>query len=468
MKKEHLILTVALAGLLTSCQGPSGKAPDTRSSEMNEVRLTTLDPGHFHAALIQKEMYPNVSKRVSVYAPLGTDLTLHLNRVIGFNTRKQNPTAWELDIHTGPDSLERMLKERPGNVVVISGRNKGKIDRIKACVDAGLNVLVDKPWVIVPEDLPKLEAALNGADQKGVIAYDIMTERWEITSILQREMIQNAEVFGTMVPGTAEDPGVYMESVHYLMKLVAGLPLLRPAWFFDVNQQGEALSDVGTHLVDLVQWNLYPEQLIDTQKDIQMVAAKRWPTVMTLGDFQKVTGEKAFPDYLDPVIKDGKLNYFCNTQVTYALKGVHTKLDVLWKYEAAPGTGDTHLAVFRGTKSRVEVRQGKNEEFRPEVYIVPNEAGKKAEVLAAVQKKVEALLAEYPGLTVEDLGKEVRIQIPDKYRVGHEAHFAQVTNRYFGFLKNPKTLPAWEKAFMLAKYYVSTKGVELSKQGIEK
>ena len=435
---------------------------------MNEVRLTTLDPGHFHAALIQKEMYPNVSKRVSVYAPLGTDLTLHLNRVIGFNTRKQNPTAWELDIHTGPDSLERMLKERPGNVVVISGRNKGKIDRIKACVDAGLNVLVDKPWVIVPEDLPKLEAALNGADQKGVIAYDIMTERWEITSILQREMIQNAEVFGTMVPGTAEDPGVYMESVHYLMKLVAGLPLLRPAWFFDVNQQGEALSDVGTHLVDLVQWNLYPEQLIDTQKDIQMVAAKRWPTVMTLGDFQKVTGEKAFPDYLDPVIKDGKLNYFCNTQVTYALKGVHTKLDVLWKYEAAPGTGDTHLAVFRGTKSRVEVRQGKNEKFRPEVYIVPNEAGKKAEVLAAVQKKVEALLAEYPGLTVEDLGKEVRIQIPDKYRVGHEAHFAQVTNRYFGFLKNPKTLPAWEKAFMLAKYYVSTKGVELSKQGIEK
>jgi predicted dehydrogenase len=399
---------------------------------------------------------------------LGTDLTLHLNRVIGFNTRKQNPTAWELDIHTGPDSLERMLKERPGNVVVISGRNKGKIDRIKACVDAGLNVLVDKPWVIVPEDLPKLEAALNGADQKGVIAYDIMTERWEITSILQREMIQNAEVFGTMVPGTAEDPGVYMESVHYLMKLVAGLPLLRPAWFFDVNQQGEALSDVGTHLVDLVQWNLYPEQLIDTQKDIQMVAAKRWPTVMTLGDFQKVTGEKAFPDYLDPVIKDGKLNYFCNTQVTYALKGVHTKLDVLWKYEAAPGTGDTHLAVFRGTKSRVEVRQGKNEKFRPEVYIVPNEAGKKAEVLAAVQKKVEALLAEYPGLTVEDLGKEVRIQIPDKYRVGHEAHFAQVTNRYFGFLKNPKTLPAWEKAFMLAKYYVSTKGVELSKQGIEK
>jgi hypothetical protein len=41
---------------------------------MNEVKLITLDPGHFHAALIQKEMYAGVSSRVHVYAPLGPDL----------------------------------------------------------------------------------------------------------------------------------------------------------------------------------------------------------------------------------------------------------------------------------------------------------------------------------------------------------------------------------------------------------
>jgi len=38
---------------------------------MDEFRLITLEPGHFHAALIQKEMYSGVSKRVAVYAPLG-------------------------------------------------------------------------------------------------------------------------------------------------------------------------------------------------------------------------------------------------------------------------------------------------------------------------------------------------------------------------------------------------------------
>jgi hypothetical protein len=59
-----------------------------------------------------------------------------------------------------------------------------------------------------------------------------------------------------------------MESVHHLMKHVAGVPNLRPAWFFDVTEQGEGLTDVGTHLVDLVQLTLYPEIAIDYRTDI--------------------------------------------------------------------------------------------------------------------------------------------------------------------------------------------------------
>jgi predicted dehydrogenase len=52
--------------------------------------------------------------------------------------------------------MERMLRERPGNVVVLSGRNRGKIDRILAAVESGLHVLADKPWVISAADLPKI------------------------------------------------------------------------------------------------------------------------------------------------------------------------------------------------------------------------------------------------------------------------------------------------------------------------
>ena len=416
----------------------------------HRFRLITLDPGHFHAALIQKEMYPGVSPRVAIYAPLGTDLTEHLNRIARFNLRAQNPTAWELDVHTSADFLARMIAERPGNIVVLSGRNRGKIRLIRAAIDAGLHVLADKPWIIRPQDLPELEGALAAARSQGVVAYDIMTERYEITSILQRELVNDPGTFGSPVEGTEADPGVYTESVHHILKLVAGVPNLRPVWFFDVAQQGEALADVGTHLVDLVQWTLFPGQAIDYRTEIRMVAASRWPTRLTAAQFQQVTGQAG--DALD---------YYCNTRVSYALRGIHTRLDVLWNWEAPEGTGDTHLAIYRGSKASVEVRQGKEEAYRPELYVVPAAPG----VKEALAQKMETLAARYPGIGLEDQDARVRVTIPDSYRVGHEAHFAQVTRQFFEYLERPKTFPAWENPNMLAKYYVSTKGVELSLAG---
>jgi predicted dehydrogenase len=413
-----------------------------------EFRLITLDPGHFHASLIQKEMYPEVAKRVAVYAPLGPDLADHVKRVARFNLRPQNPTSWELEIHAAPDFLERMLAERPGNIVVLSGRNRGKIRYVRAALDAGLNVLADKPWIIHPDDLPALEEALAIAGRKGLVAYDIMTERYEITSILQRELVNDAEVFGDILPGTEAEPAVYMESVHHIFKLVAGVPNLRPPWFFDVEEQGEALADVGTHLVDLVQWTLFPDAAMDYHSDIQLFTARRWPTPITAVQMQRVTGEPG------PAV-----DYYCNTSVSYAIRGIHTKLDVLWRWEAPAGTGDTHHAVYRGSKARVEVRQGAVENYRPELYVVPAERS----AIGSITKRVEALAGGYPGIGVEPRGSEIRITIPDSYRVGHEAHFAQVTNQFFAYLQHPETFPHWENPNMLAKYFVTTRGVGLSK-----
>lgn len=433
---------------------------------MAEVRLITLDPGHFHAALVQKEMYPGVAKEVHVYAPLGADLVAHLERIAGFNTRRENPTSWELEIHTGPDALQRMLHERLGNLVILSGRNREKIDRILATVEAGVNVLADKPWIISPEDLPKLQAALDAADANRVIAYDIMTERYEITCIIQRELVNDPDIFGDICVGTEDEPGVFMESVHYLLKTVAGVPLRRPAWFFDINEQGEGLTDVGTHLVDLVFFIMFPNQPIQFQKEIQVLSAKRWPTNLAKASFQQVTGVAEFPDFLSPFIQKDRLAYYCNTLVSYTVRNIHTKLSILWDLEALPGCGDTHLAVFRGSRSRVEVRQTKAENFKPEVYVVPNRVGDKKGVLGALQAKVSALQARFPGIQVQhlgDLGDEWRVAIPDAYRVGHEAHFAQVTKQFLGYLKELNSLPAWEKPNMLAKYFVTTQGVHKSR-----
>jgi predicted dehydrogenase len=455
-----LLVTLSGAGLLI--EKPSMSKTPQADRAMREVKLITLDPGHFHAALVQKRMYPGVSKRVDVYAPLGFDLTEHLNRIARFNLRASDPTAWQLEVHTGADFFERMLRERPGNAVVISGRNRGKIDRVKACIDAGLNVLADKPWIIDPGDFPKLESTLDTAGRKRIIAYDIMTERYEITTMLQRELIHDSGIFGSLNAGSEQEPAVVMDGVHHLMKTVAGVPNLRPAWFFDVNQQGEGLADTGTHLVDLVQWMLFPEQPIDYRKDIKVIGAKRWATVIDKTQFRNVTGETEFPNYLSPNVKADRLDLYCNGWITYSVRGIHARVQVGWDYESAAGAGDTHFAVFKGSKSRIEIRQGKEEKYRPELYIVPN-AESRTEVLAALKKKIEALQARFPGIGIEDSGKQIRLTIPDRYRVGHEEHFAQVTERFLEYFKNPAAMPVWEKANMLSKYYVTTKAVELSR-----
>ncbi len=423
-----------------------------------QSKLIIVDPGHFHATLLQKDMYPWVDPRVTVYAPLGPDLLDYLNRISLFNSRADNPTRWALDIHTSNDPMAEMLRGHAGNIVVFTGRNRGKIDRILAALHAGLNVLADKPWIITEADMPKLEEALALAQRKNLAAYDIMTERYEVTSELQRELVNDREVFGTLETGSAREPAVRARSIHHVMKVVAGMPLRRPAWFFDIDEYGEGLADVGTHVVDLVQWTAFPDQAVDYRKDIEVLAGRRWPLKMTREQFTKVTGDAEFPPALASHVHGGVLDYYCNNSVAYTVRGVHVELEILWNWEAAEG-GDVYEASFRGTKSRVEIRQGRAERFVPEVYI----AGANADVAAAVEKRVAALQTRWPGLAAVKSGADLRIVVPEKFRVGHEAHFGQVTNRFFEYVTSPKSLPAWETPYMLAKYAVSTKGVEKGK-----
>src|ERR1700691_3952724 len=118
-------------------------------------RLVIVDPGHFHAALVQKEMYAGLLPEVHVYAPVGLDLADYLTRIARFNTRPDNPTAWTFRVHAGPDYLAQLRDGEPGGICILSGRNRNKIGLIEAAIEAGLHVLADKPVVIRRPALPR-------------------------------------------------------------------------------------------------------------------------------------------------------------------------------------------------------------------------------------------------------------------------------------------------------------------------
>ena len=132
--------------------------------------------------------------------------------------------------------MDKMLSEKKGNIVVLAGNNQKKTDYIKKSVDAGLNVLADKPMAIDENGFNLLKQAFESAKSNNVLLYDIMTERYEITNTLQRELAQVTEIFGTLEKGTPENPSVVKESVHHFFKYISGEPIVRPTWFFDVNQ----------------------------------------------------------------------------------------------------------------------------------------------------------------------------------------------------------------------------------------
>ncbi len=419
------------------------------ASLADPVKFLTLDPGHFHAALVQKTMSDGVSPVVHVYGTAGPDLDRHLALLKGFNTRSENPTQWEIKVHTGPGYLEEMLGDRPGNVVVISGNNAKKSRYILECVKAGLNVMADKPMAINPEGFAMIEEAYKIAGEKGVQLLDIMTERHEITTMLQKELSRFPGVFGELEKGSPEQPAVTKESVHHFSKLVNGAPLQRPPWFFDPAQQGEAIIDVTTHLVDLVQWECFPGEVLQPS-DVKVLSARNWKTAITPEQFKKVTGLESWPDYLKPLVDEkGILHIPANGEFIYTLRGVHAKVSVRWEFEAPAGAGDTHDSLLRGTKTALHIRQGAEQGYKPVLYVVPASADDdwKAALDAAISKLAE----KWPGLAVKELGGTWEVLIPAQYKIGHEAHFGQVTAAYLGYLQG-KPIPEWEIPNTLVKY----------------
>lgn len=463
--KKLLFLVATVSTILASCGSgdtaqKSGKS-DNAMNDTNQVRLITVDPGHFHAALVQKTMYQQVSPEVHVYAPDGPDVVQHLNRIRSYNERAVNPTHWNEIVYKGDDFFEKMLQEKAGNVVVLSGNNKIKADYITRSINAGLNVLADKPMIINYEEFPALKAAFAAAQQKGLMLYDIMTERYEVTTILQKLLTSNAEIFGSLEKGTRENPAVTKVSVHHFAKMVSGTPLLRPAWFFDVEQQGEGIVDVTTHLVDLVQWECFPEQTLSTE-DINMVAAKRWPTLISKEEFKGVTGLDSFPQYLQKDVKNGKINVYSNGEMVYQIKGVFAKVSVEWKYEAPSGGGDTHYSVMQGSRCNIVIKQGAPEKFRPTVYIEDVKGIPMSEFTGKLKEALASL--QYDSLGFESAGKNsLKIIIPEKYRVGHEEHFGQVTAKFLEYLKTG-LMPGWEIPNMITKYYTTTSALRVARE----
>ena len=338
--------------------------------------------------------------------------------------------------------------------MIIAGRNNEKLPLIHLLHAQGFRVLGDKPWLIESAQIGMLKRVTAAAP----LAMDIMTERHEIANRVQKALAQQPAVFGDFRIG-GDEPAIAMRSVHHLYKMVNKRPLQRPAWYFDPVVQGEGITDVTTHLVDLVQWMTGDGLRLDFDRHVAGLSARQWPTAISRAVFSRITGLEDFPEILHDRVADGALHYLCNAALSYRFRGIPVEIETLWGLEEPEGGGDLHRAILRGTRCDLTVDQGPETGFLRTLTINPVERGKA--FAGALTDAVAGMQSEFPALGVEPAGAEFRITIPKALRTTHEQHFAAVLQTFLGYV-DEGTWPGNLGSDLDTKYSLLAQALDLS------
>src|SRR5690606_10973332 len=149
-----------------------------------------------------------------------------------------------------------------------------------------------------------------------------------------------------------------------------------------------------------------------------------------------------------------------NGEINYPIRGVNAKVSVIWDFEAPAGAGDTHFSIMKGSKANLIIRQGKEENYRPVLYIEP-ESQDDTSFESDLNSALAKVQANYPGIDVERKGGVGMVVVRVEYHNGHEAHFGQVAEKYLEYLRN-NNLPEWEVPNMITKYYITTRALDMA------
>lgn len=418
------------------------------------IQMIQLDPTHSHAAAAQNDQLDCLDSTVFIYAPDTNAIEPYLRQIKVFNSRQENPTNWNEQIYFGNDYLEKMVADKKGNVVVLAGNNRLKIDYMEHSIKAGMNVFSDKPMVIDQAGFERLKNCYQLANQKGLLLFDMMTERYSLINRVQLALMKDSMLFGRLTKGTKAHPAIFESSVHHFYRGGKGS---RPAWYFDVLQQGEGVVDVTTHLIDLAFWKTFPQQAIDYHKDIKVLDANHKAVRITKSEFSAATSLPEIPLSLASYIKDSMLSIFASGDISFNVKGVYAAVNVEWRAATPKGGNDIRNAYAEGDKSIVFIEQ----EFgrsKPRLCIQKRNNVSDKNFKEQLDKSFALLQKDFPGISWSAEGKLIQINMPAELEVKRDITFKVFTDYLLHH-----SLPKWEIPNTLAKYFITTTALEMAK-----
>jgi predicted dehydrogenase len=225
--------------------------------------------------------------------------------------------------------------------------------------------------------------------------------------------------------------------------------------------QGEGITDVTTHLVDLAQWITGGGEAFDYDRDVELLSARQWPTEVPRDMFRRITGLDDFPEVIRDRIADGVLSYLCNAAIRFQLRDIAVAIESRWALAIAEGGGDTHYVLVRGTAADLIVEHSGRTHYVTELTVRPVEGG--AGYAAALRSAIKTLEDAFPGLGIEPSAGEFRITIPHALRTTHEQHFAKVLDQFLSRIDGGELSDNCGRD-LVAKYTLLARAVELSRR----
>jgi hypothetical protein len=368
---KRSIILLACTTLFCGCGTPNRSA---FTGARGEAELIVLHPADEQLAQVQSRMNPQINRTVHVFAPEGEGLQSYLARINAFNSRPDSATSWNEVVSNEGDFLARMLGEKPGNVALLSGRTATAAGYSAACIGAGLNVLSTAPLASGTPEFRELERSLGLADEKGLVLYELMPERYEIAALLQQALARNADFFGIQLCGSPEAPAIVSESVLPLftvrMEGTGSSTALRPGitgptandktanangesrdnsafetapadyddWSYPADSLGlqNAFLLAAAPRIDLIQLAVFGRERIKYNRQIQFTSARQYPAAVPEREYLRASGSAALPPALQPYRSGDTLRLPGNGVLRYVLNGVHTGVSIR---HYLPGSG---------------------------------------------------------------------------------------------------------------------------------
>jgi hypothetical protein len=167
------------------------------------------------------------------------------------------------------------------------------------------------------------------------------------------------------------------------------------------------------------------------ERDVVLDSARCWTTPVPLKLFRESTGLDTYPAALQPAVRDGALQYACNSEIRYRLCGIRVCHRAEWRQREPEGTGDLHRLTLRGSLCEIRLRQEEATEYHATLHLHPV-AG--AVLEPTLQRAFAQWQERFPGLAWTPAACGLRVLLPSGLDQGHESHFALALNAFLDHL----------------------------------